>query len=152
MAEVRARIEAQWASAYKGAERASAVKAACDKAIVSAIAERVAGRGWVGIMMVREAAKTAAVSSAADSLSARAIERGRGRALILREYVAIIDQAINASGLVVDRGNRRMFIASSMSSLMLHPWFMRQYGGRNQTRYFKVLVWLTMARPVAVHL
>lgn len=130
-------IFAQYEPLFNTCERDSAVRAARNRAVVSAVAECARGRGWLGVILVRDNAYLWAMAAARDQISARAIERGRGRAALLREFAAILFNAIDHSGLTVSSVDRYWFVASAIHTLLLHPWWSAQYGKLNHTAYFK---------------
>jgi len=99
-------VRARYTSNYRTAPRDSGVHAAEDMAIVRRVAEAARGKGWFGVLVVRDYAITAAVSSAADCLSVRAIERGRGRRLMIRALVNMVADALDNAVMVVHPQHR----------------------------------------------
>ena len=130
-------VFARYESLFGTVERDSSVRVARDRAIVSAVSELARGWGWLGVIVVRNDAYLWAMSAARDQISQRAIERGRGRAAILREFAGILFDAIDRSGVTVSSVDRYWFVAAAIHNLLLHPWWLAQYGMQNQTAYYK---------------
>lgn len=90
---VKAQVGREWADAYKVCDRPSAVRAAVSAAVVRKLLGRIQDkpRGWDGVILVREAAKEAAIAAMMD-------DRGRGNRLeTLHEFSAVVWSAIEAS-------------------------------------------------------